>query len=99
MRDVAVIEHAVQAVQPTVRSPGQRVGQFVRVGAAKAGDDDLALVGPTVAVGVLQEEDVGRVGHPHAAVTHGDARGNVQPFGKHRDLVDATVVVGVFQNL
>src|SRR5206468_11392225 len=38
----AVVEDAVEAVEPTVRPPGQRVGQFVRVGAAEAGDDDLA---------------------------------------------------------
>ena len=59
----------------------------MRVVAAEAGDDDLALVGLAVAVGVLQEEDVGRVGDPDAAVADGDARGDVQPVGEDRELV------------
>src|SRR5262249_24559091 len=43
--DVAVIEDAVESVQPAVRTPRQRVGQFMRVGAAEAGDDDFRLAG------------------------------------------------------
>ena len=71
----------------------------MRVVAAEAGDDDLALVGLVVAVGVLQEEDVGRVGDPDAAVADGDAAGNVQPLGEDRRLVDTPVAVGVFEDL
>ena len=99
MLDVGRVEDAVEAVEPAVGSPGERVGQLVRVVAAEAGDDDLALVGLAVAVGVLQEENVGRVGDPHAAVADGDARGNVQSVGEDGELVDLAVAVGVFQDL
>ena len=44
--DVAAVEHAVEAVEPAVGAPGERVGQLVRVVAAEAGDDDLAACRP-----------------------------------------------------
>ena len=56
-------------------------------------------VGLAVAVGVLQEEDVRRVGDPDAAVADGDAGGDVQPLGEDRELVGLAVAVGVFENL
>ena len=40
--------------------------------AAEAGDDDFAAVGLAVAVGVLEEENVGRVADPDAAMTDGE---------------------------
>ena len=63
----------------------------MRVVAAEAGDDDFSLVGLAVAVGVLEEEDVGRVGDPDAAVADGDAGGDVQAVGEDGDLVDLPV--------
>ena len=71
----------------------------MRVIAAKAGDDDLAPVGAAVAIGVLQEEDVRRVGHPHATGADGDARRDIQIVGKDGKAVGPAVVVGVFENL
>ena len=41
--------------------------------AAEAGNHDFAPVGAAVAVGILHEEDVGRVRHPHAAMADGNA--------------------------
>src|SRR6202044_1081591 len=41
--DDAAIENAVEAIEPAIRAPGERVRQFVRVMSAKAGDDDLRL--------------------------------------------------------
>ena len=55
-----------------------------------------ALPSPSVS---LQEEDIGRVGHPDAAVPDGDARGDVQPFGEDRERVGLAVAVGIFQDL
>ena len=46
LRDVAGVEDAVEAVEPAVGAPGERVGQLVRVVAAEAGDDDLAACRP-----------------------------------------------------
>ncbi len=97
--DLGRVEDAVPAVQLAVRAPGQRVGQLVRVVAAEAGDDDLARVGQAVAVGILEEEDVRRVGDPHAAGADGDARGDVQAVGEDGELVGLAVAVGVLQDL
>ena len=84
---MAAIEDAVEAVEPAVRAPGQRVGQFVRIDAAEAGDDDLRLAG-RLAVGTdLVKEDVRRVGDPDAAMADRDAGRDVQPLGEDGDLV------------
>ena len=95
--NAALIEHAVQSVEPAVRSPRQRIRQLVRVRAAKAGEHHFAA--DFLAVLLAQEEKVGRVEHPHAAVADRHARGNVQPFGKDGDLVRAPIGVRVFENL
>jgi len=71
----------------------------VRIVAAETGDHDFLLIGAVVAVGVLQEQNVRRVRHPHAAMTDRDSRRNVQAFGKDGDFVDAAVVIGIFQDL
>ena len=99
MLDPGRVEDAVPAVEPAVRPPGQRVRQLVGVEPAEAGDDDLGLVRLAVAVGVLQEEDIGRVGDPDPAGADGDPRGDVQAFGEDRELVGPAVAVGVLQDL
>src|SRR5262249_47411680 len=97
--DVAVVEDAVEAIEPAVGPPGERVGQLVRVGAAKAGDDDFRLAG-RLAVGPLAvEEDVRRVGHPDAAVADRDAGGDVEALGEDGDLVVVAVAAGALQDL
>src|SRR5262249_29540458 len=67
--DVAVVEDAVEAVQVTVRAPGEGVGQLVGVVAAKARDDDLRLAGRLAVGSYSIEKNLRRVGHPHAAMT------------------------------
>src|SRR5262249_27139921 len=97
--DVGMVEDPIEAVEPAIGAPGQRVGQFVRVGASEAGNDDFGFA-RGLAVGTdLVEEDVGRVGDPDAAVADGNARGNVEALGEHGDLVDLAVAVGVFEDL
>src|SRR5262245_35429527 len=96
---VTVIEDAVQAIEPAVGPPGERIGKLVGVGTAEPGNDDFGLVGPTVPIRVLHEEHVWRIGDPNAAVADRDSRRNIEPFGKNSDLVDSPVAVGVFQQL
>src|SRR3989442_15793181 len=91
------IEHTVQAVEPPVRTPGQRVGQLVRVGTPEAGENHFAAV--LLPVLLAQEEKVRRVEHPDAAVADRHARGNVQAIGKDRHFVSAAIRVRVFENL
>ena len=97
--DLAGVEYAVPAVEPAVGAPGERVGQLVGVGAAEAGRDDFPRVGLAVAVAVLEEEEIGRVGDPDTAVADGDPRGDVQPVGKDRELIGLAVAVGVLDDL
>ena len=59
--DPARVEHAVEPVEPAVRSPGQRARQLVGVGAPEPRDDDFGLIRLAVAVGVPVEQEVGGV--------------------------------------
>ena len=97
--DLAGVEDAVPAVEPAVGAPGQRIGQLVGIVAAEAGHDDLAGVGLAVAVAILEEEDVGRVGHPDAAVADGDSGGDVQAVGEDGEPVGLAVAVGILEDL
>ncbi len=66
--------------------------------AAKAGDNDFGLVGFAVTVGVLEKQNVGTVGDPHAPMPHGDPRRNIEPLGENSHLVNPAIAVGVFEN-
>ena len=65
------------------------------VAGAPAGEQHLADVGLAVAVGVLQEQRVGRLEDDHAAVGEEQAGGDVEPLGEDRELVGPAVAVGV----
>src|SRR5438270_650424 len=97
--DDRFVEYAVEAVEIAVRSPRERVRQFMRVVAAEAGHDHFALVGLARSASVLQEQDVGRVADPHTAMPDGDARGDVQPVGEDGDLVVMPVSLSRFEHL
>src|SRR5206468_2273405 len=91
--------NTVEAVKPAVWTPGKGIRQFVRIRAAEAGDDDLGLTHPRlfpVFHGI--EEEVRRIGDPHAAVTHRDAGGDVQAFDHGGDLVVAPIALSAFQH-
>ncbi len=96
--DPAGVEYAVEAIKPAIGPPGERVRKFMRIGAAKACDNHFALVGPTVAIGILQEEYVWCVRYPDTTGANGDTRRYVQTLGKDRDFVDPPVVVDVFKH-
>src|SRR5690348_8447500 len=48
--DLAGVEHTVPAIQPTVGPPREGIGQFVSIGTAESGGNDLFAVGLAVAV-------------------------------------------------
>ena len=93
------VEDAVEPVEPAVRPPGERIRQLVRVVASETGQHDLPGVGLAVAVGVLEEEEVGRVDDPDAPPADRDPRGYVQTFGEDGELVHSAVAVGIFEDL
>jgi len=56
-----LIEHPIEPIQPAIRPPGQRIRQFVRVRAAKAGKDNFAaglfaLIGGNSRIQTLKKE-------------------------------------------
>ena len=69
------------------------------VAGAPAGEEDLADVGLVVAVGVLEEQRVGRLVDDHAAVGEGEAGRDAQLVGEDGELVGLAVAVGVLADL
>ena len=70
----------------------------MRVGRVEAGEDALADVGLVVAVGVLEEHQVGRLGDQDAAVGELEPGRAVQAVGEDGLLVGLAVAVGVFED-
>ena len=86
----------LEAVEPAVRPPGQRVGHRVGVFHAEAGQEHLGIaVGPVVAVAVGVEQQVRRLEDEHAAVAEGQPAGQVQPGHEVAGAVGPAVAVGV----
>ena len=66
--DLRVMERAFLEIEGTARVEREAVGRVVRVGRVEPAEHALAHVGLVVAVGVLEEQQVGRHRHEHAAV-------------------------------
>ena len=89
----------LQAVEPAVGPPGQRVGHRVGVLHAEAGQEHLGIaVGPIVAVAVGVEQQVGRLEDEDAAVAEGQAAGQVQPGHEVVGSIGPAVAVGVLED-
>ena len=86
---------AHHAVDPAVEAPGEVARSGVGVACAPAPEQHLPLVGPAVAVGVLEREDMRRLGHDQAAVVGQHARGDRELLGVHVAAVGLAVAVGV----
>jgi hypothetical protein len=71
---------------------------MVRVGRVEAVHDDVARVGLVVAVGVLQEHQVGLLRDVGPAVAQLDPGGDVELVGEDRLLVGPAVAVGVLED-
>ena len=93
----AAVVPAVGGVDPVVEPPGQPVDVVLRVADRKSGEQRFAAVGDVVAVGVLQEEDVGRRGHQHAAAPGQDRGRMLKLSGEQRDRLVVAVAVGVVE--
>src|ERR1043165_3832963 len=73
--DLAFVEHAVQSIKPTVRSPSESIRKFVRVCTAESGENNFAT--DRLSVLFAKEKQIGRVQNPHAAVARRHAGWNV----------------------
>ncbi len=97
--DPGRVEHAVPSVQPAVGSPRQGIGQLVSVVAAEAGHDDFPKVSLAVAVAILQEENIGRIGYPDPSMADGNSRRDVEAVREDCETVGLAVAVGVVEDL
>ena len=86
---------AVGGVDPAVEAPAQIVDHGVRVANTEARVELRALVGDVVAVGVLEEPDIGGGGGDHAAFVEDETRDELEPVGEDVSLVHDAVAVGV----
>ncbi len=96
--DLAVEEDAGLEVEAAVGAPDERVDGVVVVFRAEAREEDAPEVGLAVAVGVLEEEEVGLAGHVRAAVAQFDPGGDEKVVRKDGALVGATIAVRVLED-
>ncbi len=87
-------------VEPSVGAEDEFVGRVVVLRNAGFREEDFLLVGLAVAVGVGEDEDVGRNGDDDPVAEHADAHGRVDIASLVEDgrLVGFAVAVGVFQD-
>ena len=88
-----------RAAQPIVIAVGEAARLGVGIADTPAGQDDLAHVGLVVAIGVLEEDEVGSLRDDHAAVGEDEARGDVKVVREDRELIGLTVAIGIFADL
>ena len=86
-------------VEPVIEAIAEVARPGVGVAGAPAGEENLADVGLVVAVGVLEEQGVGRLVDDQAAVGEGHAGGDAQLVGEDGELVGLAVAVGVLADL
>ena len=90
-------EDAALPVDAAVRAVDQVVGRMVRVGGVEPLEQDRAHVGPVVAVGVLEVEQVGPGGDDHAAAPELEAE-RVVHVREDDPFVGPAVAVGVLED-
>jgi hypothetical protein len=97
--DVGMGEDSLVAVEPAIGSPDEAVQGFVRVLRSPAIEHRLRrAIGRIVAILVRNEKQVGRTAHPDAAMTDGDAAGEVQLVVENLARVVPAVAIGVFED-
>ena len=85
-------------VQHAVRPPTEAVQHVVRVFGAEAGEDDAALIGFAVAIGVGQVYEVGAVGDVNAAIARFQAGWDEQAVRENGHFVGAAGTLGIFED-
>ena len=96
--DVAVEEGAFAHVDGAGRVGAEGADDVVGVVVVEAAEDDFSGVGAVVAVGVLEEDEVGSLGDIDAFGSELEAGGEVEVVGEDGFFVGATVRVGVFED-
>ena len=85
-------------VNPTVRADHGFVHAQLRAfGGVEPGDPHLAMVGFSIAIGVLEEQEVGGCCHEKSVTEREDTVGKGESGGENRATVHGAVMVGVFE--
>ncbi len=92
--DVDRLVHVEHPIGPAA----QGVEQVVRVFGAEPAQHHLAEVGLAIAVGVLEVQQLGRVGDIDATVSRQHTGRDQQVVGKHRRFLGHAVAVGVLED-
>ena len=95
---LGAVEGALLEVERSARIEREAVGRVVRIGRVDAAEHAAVHIGLVVAVGILEEHNVGRLGQEHAAVPELEAGDAVQPIRKDDHLVGLAVVIRVFED-
>ena len=53
--NAAWVEHSIESIEISVRSPGETIGKFVGIITTEACDDHFTFVGFAITIGVLEE--------------------------------------------
>ena len=85
-------------IETAVGAPAERVDVVVRVLGAEAAEDDAALVGLAVAVGVAQVEEFGALRDVDPAIAGGEPGGDKQAVGEDRGFIGAARAGGIFKD-
>ena len=97
MLDVVVQKNSALPVEGTIGTVVEIVGGVVSVGGSDAVDQDFAVIGDVVTVGVLEENDVGLAGDQDSAVPEFEGERTVD-FCELGDAVGVAILVVVVQD-
>ena len=87
------------AVNPVVKTVAQVAWACVRVPYAESGEENFAVIGFVVAIGILKEEKFRSMGENDAATGKNHRGGYVESVGKYGEFVCFAIAVGIFANL
>ena len=85
-------------IEAAVGAPARAVDVVVGVLGAEAAEDDAALIGLAVAIGIAEVEELGALRDVDAAVAGRDAGGNEETVGEDGGFVGAAGAGGVFED-
>ena len=91
-------EHPVRHVEPAIRPPRKSVQQFMPIIESETIEQDRARIRHIVEIGILQEQKFRRLADIDPAVPEQNPGGQVKAIGKHRDLVSASIAVGILED-
>ena len=96
--DMAVnVDRLVEPEHP-LGTEAEGMNEMVGVLGAESAQHNLPQIGPTIAVGVLEEENLRRVRHVGPSIAGDHRRGDVESPGEAGGLVRGAIPVGILQD-